>query len=104
MFGDTDGQLIKDYTKPNNIEKLKIHYLTTTSEAKNPRDFIQYRKHMMAISKYEKTALTTLEQNNCPLWQELMYARIRAFNAAHCNLINITLNEFLIGVTKLRDK
>lgn len=78
MVGDTDNQLTKYYTETNNIEQFSIDHLSTTSKATNRLEFSQYCKDMMAMSTCQKVAQASLEQNNCPLWHELRYAKISA--------------------------
>ncbi|KAF9415527.1 hypothetical protein HW555_006846 [Spodoptera exigua] len=106
LVGDTKNHLMKFYRAPSTVEKLSIHHLLSTSKATNPLDFIEYCKLIMTADACKGAAIATLEQNDCPLWHELRYGRItasKAYDAAHCNTLDGTLTETILGASKLRD-
>lgn len=106
MVGDTNNHLMKFYREPNNVEKLSMHHLQSSSKPTNPLDFVQYCKLVMTADACKEAALATLEQNDCPLWHELRYGRItasKAYEAAHCNVLDGTLTQTILGARKLRD-
>lgn len=104
MVGDTNNHLMKFYTEPNNVEKLSMHHLQSSSKPTNPLDFVQYCKLVMTADACKEAALATLEQNDCPLWHELRYGRItasKAYEAAHCNVLDGTLTQTILGARKI---
>lgn len=104
--GDTNNHLMTFYKEPNDVEKLSIHHLMISSTTTNPSDFIEHCKNLMTTEACKRAALETLQQNECPLWHELRYARItasKAYEAAHCNVFNGSLTETILGARKLRD-
>lgn len=106
MVGDTNNHLMKFYREPNNVEKLSMHHLQSSSKPTNPLDFVQYCKLVMTADACKEAAFATLEQNDCPLWHELRYGRItasKAYEAAHCNVLDGTLTQTILGARKLRD-
>lgn len=106
MVGDTNNHLMKFYKEPNNVEKLSMHHLQSASKATNPLDFVEYCKLVMTADICKEAALATLEQHNSPLWYELRYGRItasKAYDAAHCNVLDGTLTQTILGASKLRD-
>lgn len=106
MVGDTNNHLMKFYKEPNKVEKLSMHHLQFSSKATNPHDFFEYCKLLMTADACEEAALATLKQNDCPLWHELRYGRItasKAYDAAHCNVLDGTLTQTILGASKLRD-
>ncbi|XP_060807339.1 uncharacterized protein LOC132903320 isoform X2 [Amyelois transitella] len=106
LVGDINNHLIKFYTAPSTVEKLSIHHLLSTSTATNPADFIEYCQTIMTADACKEAAIATLDQNDCPLWHELRYGRItasKAYEAAHCQTIDGTLMETILGACKLKD-
>lgn len=106
LVGDTKNHLMKFYTEPSIVEKLSMHHLQSTSKATNPSDFVEYCKLIMTADACEEAAIATLEQSDCPLWYELRYGRItasKAYDAAHCNTLDGTLTQTILGASKLRD-
>lgn len=106
VVGDTNNHLMKFYRNPNSIEKLSIHHLIITSKATNPAEFIEHCKLVMSTEACNEAALATETQNDCPLWHELRYGRItasKAYEAAHCHVLDGSLTENILGASKLKD-
>ncbi|XP_035435718.1 uncharacterized protein LOC118266384 [Spodoptera frugiperda] len=104
--GDTNNHLMKFYQSPNNAERLSIHHLILASKATNPVEFVEYCKLVMSTEACEQAELITKDQNDCPLWHELRYGRItasKAYEAAHCKVLDGSLTENILGATKLKD-
>ncbi|KAL0811978.1 hypothetical protein ABMA28_009376 [Loxostege sticticalis] len=90
---NTDNQLMKYSTEPNSVEKLSIHNLSTTSQAKTPDEFIKHCKLHMSTSACEEAEQATLGQSDSS----------KAYEAAHCSVLDGSLTESIMGASKLRD-
>lgn len=106
MVGNTHNQIMKYFVESTNFEKLSIHYFTSTTKETNADNFIEHCRRGMATMSCKEAAIATIEQNDCPLWHELRYARItasKAYEAAHCTTFDGSLTESIMGATKLKD-
>lgn len=106
MVGDAHNQLTKYFVEPSNLEKLSIHYLTTTIKPKSATEFMEHCKSVMTTIDCDEAAVATSSQNESPLWHELRYARItasKAYEAAHSKTFSGALTESIMGATKLKD-
>lgn len=110
-IGRIDTVLTK-YTKELPLDLLSIHQLilsfkqTVQDSSKNADGFLLYCVSKITEAICFEAAEKTTQQSDCKLWHELRYGRItasRAYESAHCQTLNGSLVESILGASSLKD-